>query len=70
MRLVANSNVDEIRRLTDNLHTQSSQLTTLRSELGERTQAQSEAEDFLERTRVVRARQVPAALQRDVSLEV
>ncbi|KAI0756536.1 hypothetical protein C8Q80DRAFT_1090226, partial [Daedaleopsis nitida] len=49
LRLVSNSNVDEIRRLTDTLQSQSTQLNTLRSELGERTQAQTEAQEILER---------------------
>lgn len=49
LRQLSNSNVDEIRRLTDSLQTQSSQLSSLRSELAERTQAQSEAQEFLER---------------------
>ncbi|KAM5535998.1 hypothetical protein V8D89_010256 [Ganoderma adspersum] len=49
LRLVANSNVEEIRRLTDNLRLQTTQVDTLRAEIEERTQAQAESSEFLER---------------------
>ena len=49
LRLVANSNVEEIRRLTDNLRLQTTQLDTLRAEIEERTEAQAESSEFLER---------------------
>ncbi|KAI0375474.1 hypothetical protein BV20DRAFT_1040849 [Pilatotrama ljubarskyi] len=49
LRQVSNSNVEEIRRLTDSLHSKSTQLTTLRSELGEQAQAQAQAQEFLSR---------------------
>lgn len=68
-RLVANSNVDEIRRLTDSLNTQSAQLAALRSELAERMQAETEGQELLGRTQAeiesLRAEQA----QKDEELE-
>ena len=69
LRQLSNSNVDEIRRLTDTLQTQSSQVASLRSELAERTQAQSEAQEFLGRAQAEMEALRGEQAQKDEELE-
>ena len=69
LRQLSNSNVDEIRRLTDTLQTQSSQVASLRSELAERTQAQSEAQEFLGRAQAEMEALRAEQAQKDEELE-
>ncbi|KAH9858271.1 hypothetical protein C2E23DRAFT_865184 [Lenzites betulinus] len=49
LRQLSNSNVEEIRRLTDSLQAQTTHAAALRAELAEQAQAQAEGADFLAR---------------------
>lgn len=69
LRLVANSNVEEIRRLTDNLRLQTTQVDTFRAEIEERTQAQAESSDFLERAQTEMETLRAEHAQKDEELE-
>lgn len=69
LRQVSNSNVEEIRRLTDSVHSQSTQLSSLRAELGERTQAQTEAQEFLGRAQAEMESLRSEVAQKDEELE-
>ncbi len=69
LRLVANSNVEEIRRLTDNLRLQTTQVVALRAEVEERTQAQTESSEFLERAQTEMETLRAEHAQKDEELE-
>lgn len=69
LRQVSNSNVEEIRRLTDSLQSHSTQLSALRSELGEHTRAQAEAEEFLARAQAEQESLRAELAQKDEELE-
>ncbi|KAI0673603.1 hypothetical protein C8Q78DRAFT_1017957 [Trametes maxima] len=69
LRQVSNSNVEEIRRLTDTLQSQSVQLSSLRSDLNERTEAQAEAAEFLSRAQAEMETLRTDLAQKDEELE-
>ncbi|KAI0652340.1 hypothetical protein C8Q79DRAFT_1005548 [Trametes meyenii] len=69
LRQVSNSNVEEIRRLTDTLQSQSVQLTSLRSDLNEQTEAQAEAAEFLSRAQTEMETLRADLTQKDEELE-
>ncbi|KAI0830783.1 hypothetical protein BC628DRAFT_902645 [Trametes gibbosa] len=69
LRQVSNSNVEEIRRLTDSLQSQITTVSALRSELGEQAQAQTEAEEFLARAQAEMESLRTELAQKDEELE-
>ncbi len=69
LRQVSNSNVEEIRRLTDSLQAHSTQVSSLRSEPGEHTRAQAEAEEFLARAQAEQESLRAELAQKDEELE-
>ncbi|KAI1794014.1 hypothetical protein LXA43DRAFT_884897 [Ganoderma leucocontextum] len=69
LRLVANSNVEEMRRLTDSLRLQTTQADALRMEVEERTQAQTESSEFLERAQTEMETLRAEYAQKDEELE-
>ena len=69
LRQVANSNVGEVRRLTDALQAHGAQLAAARGELAEQAQAAAEARDFLARAQAdMEALRLDAA-QKDEELD-
>ncbi|TBU34435.1 hypothetical protein BD309DRAFT_640915 [Dichomitus squalens] len=69
LRQVANSNVEEVRRLMDSLQSRTAQINALRTELAERTQAQNEASEFLGRAQAEMETLRAELAQKDEELE-
>ena len=69
LRLVANSNVEEIHRLTDSLRLQTAQVDTLRAEVEDLTRARTESSEFLERTQTEMETLRAENAQKDEQLE-
>ena len=69
LRQVANSNVEEIRRLVDSVQSQTAQINALRTELAERTRAQNEASEFLGRAQAEMETLRAELAQKDEELE-